>query len=65
MRVAKLNDGRVVELMRHCVPVQFDPAPHHWCLVARPLNLPTTSGRKTMWWVPVTSIAWHLDFEPQ
>lgn len=62
MRVSKLNDGKLVELLRHCVPVQFDTSPQHWCLVARPLNLPTTSGRKTMWWVPSTSIAWHLDF---
>lgn len=62
MHVAKLSNGKLVELLRHCATVRFDPTPDHWCLVASPLNTPRTSGRKTAWWVPVTSIVWHLNF---
>ena len=65
MRVAKLSNGKMVELMRYCATVKFDPTPDHWCLVASPMNSQKTSGRKTMWWIPSTSIAWHMDFGPQ
>lgn len=57
MRVCKLSNGKVCQLLQHDVPVKFDSRPG-WSLVARPIEAPTT--QQAVWWVQSTQIAWIL-----
>lgn len=59
MKVAKLSNGRIVELLLHDVPVLFDPSPG-WSLIAYPLN--ASVMRQNLTWVQSTTIVWSLDF---
>jgi hypothetical protein len=58
MKVAKLCDGRLCELLRHDVPVLFDQNPG-WSLVARPIG--ERAHRQAVWWVQSTQITWVLE----
>ena len=55
MKVAKLCDGRLCELLRHDVPVLFDQNPG-WSLVARPI------GERAHRQVPLTMTDEQIDF---
>lgn len=58
MKVAKLSDGRLCELLHHDVPVRFHPH-QGWSLVARPIG--DRPHRQAMWWVQCTQITWVLE----
>ena len=57
VRVCKLSNGKICQLLQHDVPVKFDSTPG-WSLVARPIEAPTT--QQAVWWVQSTQIAWIL-----
>ena len=56
MRICKLSNGKICQLLQHDVPVKFDSRPG-WSLVARPLEGHLT----TPWWVQATEIVWILE----
>ena len=56
LHLAKLNDRRLVRLLRHKVTVEFDRSRPDWSLVC----LPIEGKPKNLWWVPATYIAWCL-----
>jgi hypothetical protein len=58
MKIAKLSDGRLCELLYHDVPVRFHPHPG-WSLVAHPIG--DRPHRQAMWWVKAKQITWVLD----
>ena len=58
VRVCKLSNGKICQLLQHDVTVKFDRRPG-WSLVARPIEAPTT--QQAVWWVQSTQIAWILE----
>lgn len=60
MQVAKLNDGRIVEVFRYAVPVAFDTSRGDWVLISTPIG--ARPRKQNLEWVPATYVVWRLDF---
>lgn len=58
MKVAKLSDGRVVQLLKQAQPVRFASGQH--VLVAD--RLTAVPSRITPYWVPATFVVRVIDF---